>query len=532
MDPEGRPSALSSDTPPSTSRGRLSAPRAVFLPLAFSLSFPWRADRVSRFCPVSTPGMMKPHRVCFAGRGFESADHLDVKGTLAGSSACDRAGQRSTQCRLVGTCWRSVLHARRVCARPLRRCPPSYDYGKSFEHAERRSTPSSAEESSRVRRRELVPSSPSWRLRHSSSASRPTSFRFAVHGQAPDRMSHAVRYQDAARMLHLADLARLAAEACPIAAAGSAPDRPTCAPRPGASMATPCGCWDVYARRRRRSALATQRSGTARDPLLRASLCTQSVSLRLAQRRFDEAIDLDEEAGQIFAEIGDDHSFASTLVQKAIACLYAGEAEESIRILNGPSPRSTPNGTPICCSPPASTWCARYIELGRSGAGALDLFRDPDLYRRSTDPLFRLRLAWQEGLLLRDLGHLPASKKSCCEARQGFVDRGLFCTRWRSPLSTWQPSTSSSGPSPSSSRPWRRRCRSSRRLGVDREPLGSLLQLQQLSQQNRQALALVQVLNSRTRAAPDPRRPCRSSRCHGFKRKLHFGVSRAKPLAS
>jgi tetratricopeptide (TPR) repeat protein len=310
-------------------------------------------------------------------------------------------------------------------------------------------------------------------------------------------MSHAVRYQDPARMLHLANLGRLVAEACPIEAAGN--DLRQADLRAQA--------WRQYGNTLRvlgrlrdaEDALSVSRryleAGT-RDPLLRARFFTQKVSLRLAQRRFGEAIALSEEAGQIYKELGDDHALASTLVQKAMASLYAGEGEESIRILNRAIPLIDAERDVNLLLSACHNLVRSYIELGRPEQ-ALSLYSETrSLYKRSEDSLFKLRFAWQEALLLRDLGHLRASESTLLQTRQGFVDRELFYeaalisldlaavyvklqaeAEFKQTLTETVPIF--------------------RALGVERELLGSLLQLQQLSHQNRQTLALLQVLNTR-----------------------------------
>lgn len=309
--------------------------------------------------------------------------------------------------------------------------------------------------------------------------------------------SHAVRYQDPAKMLHLADLARLAAEACPIEAAGN--DLRLADLRAQA--------WRQYGNalrvlgrlREAEDAFSVSRhhleAGT-RDPLLRARFFTQMVSQRLAQRRFDEAIALSEDAGQIYKDLGDNHAFASTLVQKAMASLYAGAGEESIRILNRAIPLIDIERDVNLLLSACHNLVRSYIELGRPEQ-ALSLYSETrSLYKRSADSLFKLRFAWQEALLLRDLGHLRASESTLLQARQGFVDRELFYeaalisldlaavyvklqseAEFKHTLTETVPIF--------------------RALGVERELLGSLLQLQQLSHQNRQTLALLQVLNTR-----------------------------------
>ena len=133
-------------------------------------------------------------------------------------------------------------------------------------------------------------------------------------------MSYAVRYDNAARMLHLASLARLAADACTVAVAGSAPKL---------ADVRALG-WRQYANALRVSGRMSEAEeafanakrfcdeGTG-DPPLRATFLARLTSLRIFQRRFDEAIALAEEASRIYGELGERHSVASTMVQKAIA---------------------------------------------------------------------------------------------------------------------------------------------------------------------------------------------------------------------
>ncbi|HYN20471.1 MAG TPA: tetratricopeptide repeat protein [Thermoanaerobaculia bacterium] len=309
--------------------------------------------------------------------------------------------------------------------------------------------------------------------------------------------SHAVRYQDAARMLHLANLARLAAEACPVKAAGSEPKRNDVLAQ---SWRQYGNALRVLGRLREAEAAITTgqcylQAGT-RDPRLRARQCTQTASLRMSQRRFEEAIEQAEEARQIYGELEDNHSLASTMVQKSIACLYAGEPEEALQILNGAIPFIDSDRDPhlLLCACHNLVRC--YIDLGRPEQ-ALSLYKETrDLYRSSNDPLIRLRAAWWEGLLLRDLGQLPAAEATLLRARQGFVERDLFYeaalvsldlaavyVKLQAELALKQIVAET--------------IPIFRALGVDREALASLLQLQQLSHQSRQAFGLLRFLNSR-----------------------------------
>jgi len=429
--------------------------------------------------------------------------HLKVKDFERFLRNATATGTAPRNTRLV----RHLLAACAPCQENLRAAasssPEAYDYGTSFADAEQSLAAFLAEDrTSDVSAEDLLAELA--QLPPAVQVERVASGRYAVPSFVKYLIdaSHGVRYQDPARMLHFANLARLAAEACPVEAVGSEPRQADLRAQ----------AWRQYGNSLRvlghlgeaEEAISVARrhleEGT-RDPLLRARFCTQAVSLRLAQRRFDKAIELAEEAGQIYRDLEDDHAFASTLVQKAIACLYAGEGEESVQILNRAIPLIEAERDPNLLLSACHNLVRSYIELGRPEQ-ALSLYSETrDLYRRSKDPLLKLRLAWQEGLLLRDLGHLRASETILLDARQGFVDRELFYEAALISLdlaavyvklqaeSQLKQAVAETVPI-------------FRSLGVERELLGSLLQLQQPPHQNRQTLALLQVLSSQIEQLP------------------------------
>lgn len=431
------------------------------------------------------------------------ADHLKVQDFERFLRNATAAGTGLQNTRMV----RHLLAACAPCQENLSKAastsPETYNYGASFARAEQSLEAFLAQgKTSGVPAADLL--AELVELSPAEQTERVASDRYAVPGFIKHLIdgSHGARYQDPARMLHLANLARLAAEACPVEAAGSAPKMADLRAQ----------AWRQYGNalrvlghlREAEEAISIARrhleEGT-RDPLLRARFCTQAVSLRLAQRRFDQAIELAEEAGQIYMDLEDDHAFASTLVQKAIASLYAGEAEESIRILNRAIPLIEAERDPNLLLSACHNLVRSYIELGRPEQ-ALSLYSETrDLYRRSEDPLFKLRLAWQEGLLLRDLGHLRASETTLLAARQGFVDRELFYEAALISLDLAAVYVKLQA-EPELKQTVAETVPIFRALGVERELLGSLLQLQQPSHQNRQTLAMLQVLSSRIEQLP------------------------------
>jgi len=309
--------------------------------------------------------------------------------------------------------------------------------------------------------------------------------------------SHAMRYEDGQGMLDQAKLAHLAAEACTVEIIGS--ER-----RLADVRARGWGQFANALRVRGRMAEAEDAFATAQrycetgtgDPPLRARLLEQLSSLRSFQRRFDQAIELAETAGGIYREIGDTHSLASTLVQKAIATLYDGDAEAAVRILNRAIPLIDHEEDPHLLLAASHNLVRCYIDLDRPDQGLTLYFEARDLYKEFKHQIIQLRAAWQEGQLLRDLGHLRSAETVLLRARKGFLDQGLAyevalvaldlaaiyvrlgaATDLKQTVSETMPIF--------------------RSLRIGREALASLLQLQQVADQEHQALALIRSLVSR-----------------------------------
>ncbi len=315
--------------------------------------------------------------------------------------------------------------------------------------------------------------------------------------------SHSSRYRGPQEMLHFANLARLAAERMPAPSDGAAA-------RKAADLMT--RVWGQYGSALRvcsrpyeaheglAKAQAYRLQGTG-DPALRAWMLGKLTSLAISEERLREAVQLAEEGGEIFRELGDNQALAGLQTQKAVALIYSGETEAALRALHQAIPLIEYGEDPYLLLSACHNLIRCYIDLDRPDQALMLYSEIREIYKDFDDPLILLKTSWQEGKLLCDLGHLRAAETILLRTRKGYMEKGIpaevalvsldlatvyvklgLVDEVKRTVITTLPIFHA--------------------LRVKLDTLAALLQLQQVADQEQQALEIVRALSSRIESLP------------------------------
>lgn len=155
------------------------------------------------------------------------------------------------------------------------------------------------------------------------------------------------------------------------------------------------------------------------------------ASLRIAQRRFPEALGLLDHLFVLHTEAGrpeylDSHLAGRALIQKALAVAQMEEPERSIELLRQAEPLVDAGRDPrlFLCLRHNLLWNLTTVEEYKAAQPMLE--EVADLCRsQGNHPLNLLRLRWAEGRIAAGLGRTEAAIEIFQELRQEFAQRGI-----------------------------------------------------------------------------------------------------------
>ena len=166
-----------------------------------------------------------------------------------------------------------------------------------------------------------------------------------------------------------------------------------------------------------------QASGTD-NPRTDAEVLSLKASLRLDQRRLEEAQDLVDRALDLSRKAGDRVSVAKGLLKKSKILNQRGDIAESIAILQGASSEIDPAQEPVLYARARQnllfslTLAGRYEDASR----LLDELRAQP--RILAEPLDDLRLRWTEANIAQGLGQLAKAEQVYRAVQGEFLDLG------------------------------------------------------------------------------------------------------------
>ncbi len=168
--------------------------------------------------------------------------------------------------------------------------------------------------------------------------------------------------------------------------------------------------------------LALSSSG---NPEVQVEILDLKSSLRRAQRRLDEALELADRALGIYRELGDRHGVGKALLQKAKIVEQAGDLPKAIDLLQDAALEIDPVSEARLFN------YARYNLLGclvqaDRVSEAEDLFPEVRaLLRPSAQPIDLIRMLWAEGLIHLGQRRLGPAEAAFREVQQEFLERHM-----------------------------------------------------------------------------------------------------------
>jgi len=179
------------------------------------------------------------------------------------------------------------------------------------------------------------------------------------------------------------------------------------------------------AERALRSAVEESGRGT-QDPLLLARIMDLTASLRGAQRRFGEALELLDAVYQLYESHGDRHNAGRALISKGLYTGYGNDPDEAVRLLSAGLGMIHPASDAKLVISAVHNLIGFLADSGRFSEAQRLLNRTRRAYYAEGDRVNLIKLRWLEGRIAAGLGRLRRAERVLLEARQELEANGLL----------------------------------------------------------------------------------------------------------
>jgi tetratricopeptide (TPR) repeat protein len=182
---------------------------------------------------------------------------------------------------------------------------------------------------------------------------------------------------------------------------------------------------DLEAAERALRLAAEESARGTQDPLLLARIMDLTASLRGAQRRFGEALELLDAVYRLYESHGDRHNAGRALISRGLYTGYDNDPEEAVRLLSSGLTLIHPESDPKLVISAVHNLVTFLADGGRFREAQRLLQRVRQAYDAEGDRLNLIKLRWVEGRIAAGLGRLRRAEKFLRQAREDLEVTGL-----------------------------------------------------------------------------------------------------------
>jgi tetratricopeptide (TPR) repeat protein len=160
------------------------------------------------------------------------------------------------------------------------------------------------------------------------------------------------------------------------------------------------------------------------DPLLQARVLDLFASLRSAQRRLDDAIELLEQVYRLYLEADDRHLAGRALVSKGINTHYLGHPKEAVDLFERGLQLFDAERDPQIVAISKEVLLHALTDCGEYRQASILLLQSGLREAFTAEPLNLLKLRWVEGKIHAGLGRPEKAERAFTEVRREFLRLG------------------------------------------------------------------------------------------------------------